>query len=61
MNKLQKETLGKFFVDVSKAIVLGYGISFFFGKTFASDALMALGLAGIMLSIGIYVMGGENK
>lgn len=53
LNKVQEENLGKFFVDIAKAVVIGYVIAGIFGKATLIYILLASCFAVIILLIGL--------
>ena len=63
LNKLQKETLGKFFVDMSKIVLTIFVISGLIPKTELPIFFVIIGLLiGIaLLTIGLSAIKGEVK
>jgi UDP-N-acetylmuramyl pentapeptide synthase len=56
LNKIQRENLGKFFIDIAKAFVIGYVITGIFGKTTPVDFLLAVLFAILSLLTGLILL-----
>ena len=56
LNKVQQENLGKFFIDIAKALVIGYVITGIFGKATIVDFLLGVFFAILSLLMGLILL-----
>ena len=60
MNREQKEKLSSFFVDIAKAVVIGYGINAIITKGGISELIIGFFGGGLFLLASLFVLKGAE-
>jgi len=60
LNKVQRNNLSSFFIDIAKALVVGYVISNIFGKISPKDIIVGTISAAIFLTAGLLLLREEG-